>query len=179
MPIKKLLLLGTKWYPTLSFFYETFLFIIMFSENFDKSGMARNDMAGISATGIPPPTQRHGMPGIMPSSAVSHLPMGGRHPPVATVRPGTHLPPQHISGFPQQVRQGLGAYGGTNGTIGPKTRAAFYLHTTMLTKIARRLSPKNLLNPRRAARSPFVPINMLAVKQHCKFRTVSYAPGIN
>lgn len=47
-----------------------------------------------------------------------------------------------------------------------KTRAAFYLHTTSLTRKARRYA-SNHVRPRHAARNPFQPINVLAIKQEC------------
>ncbi|KAK9884029.1 hypothetical protein WA026_004962 [Henosepilachna vigintioctopunctata] len=47
-----------------------------------------------------------------------------------------------------------------------KTRTAFYLHTTPLTRISRRLC-RNIMRPRHAARSPFFPINIQAVKMEC------------
>ncbi|KAF6268951.1 metastasis associated 1 [Rhinolophus ferrumequinum] len=42
-----------------------------------------------------------------------------------------------------------------------KTRQAFYLHTTKLTRLARRLC-REILRPRHAARHPYVPINSAA-----------------
>ncbi|KAK7863307.1 hypothetical protein R5R35_004379 [Gryllus longicercus] len=48
-----------------------------------------------------------------------------------------------------------------------KTRSAFYLCTTPLTRISRRLC-RNLIQPRHAARSPFWPINIPSVKQECQ-----------
>ncbi|KAG1678102.1 Metastasis-associated protein MTA3 [Nymphon striatum] len=45
-----------------------------------------------------------------------------------------------------------------------KTRAAFYLSTTALTKQARRAC-RDYLKPKHAARNPFLPINMAAIKQ--------------
>uniref|UniRef100_A0A0A9YZT3 Metastasis-associated protein MTA1 n=1 Tax=Lygus hesperus TaxID=30085 RepID=A0A0A9YZT3_LYGHE len=48
-----------------------------------------------------------------------------------------------------------------------KTRTAFYLATTPLTRIARRLC-RNLLMSRHAARSPFWMINVQAIKQECQ-----------
>ncbi|BES90078.1 metastasis-associated protein [Nesidiocoris tenuis] len=48
-----------------------------------------------------------------------------------------------------------------------KTRTAFYLATTPLTRIARRLC-RNLLMSRHAARSPFWTINVPAIKQECQ-----------
>lgn len=56
-----------------------------------------------------------------------------------------------------------------------KTRAAFYLHTTPLTRLARRYS-SHLLRPRHAARNPFQPINILAIKQEYHSRGVENLP---
>ncbi|XP_067680880.1 metastasis-associated protein MTA3-like isoform X10 [Haliotis asinina] len=50
-----------------------------------------------------------------------------------------------------------------------KTRAAFCLVTTPLTRISRRLC-KDILRPRHAARCPFIPINIAAIKQECSGR---------
>uniref|UniRef100_M3XL48 Metastasis associated 1 n=1 Tax=Latimeria chalumnae TaxID=7897 RepID=M3XL48_LATCH len=50
-----------------------------------------------------------------------------------------------------------------------KTRQAFYLHTTKLTKIARRLC-RDILRPWQAARHPYVPINSAAIKAECTVR---------
>ncbi|MGH0114941.1 UNVERIFIED_CONTAM: hypothetical protein FKN15_065865, partial [Acipenser sinensis] len=47
-----------------------------------------------------------------------------------------------------------------------KTKQAFYLQTTTLTKIARQLC-LTLLQPRRAARRPFVPVNSAEIKAQC------------
>lgn len=49
-----------------------------------------------------------------------------------------------------------------------KTRAAFYLRTSPLTRLARRLS-RALRRPRRVARSPFTPVSIHQVKQDCEF----------
>lgn len=48
-----------------------------------------------------------------------------------------------------------------------KTRTAFYLCTTPLTRISRRLC-RHLIQPRHAARAPFWPINIPHVKQECQ-----------
>ncbi|KAG9340539.1 hypothetical protein JZ751_021360 [Albula glossodonta] len=48
-----------------------------------------------------------------------------------------------------------------------KTKQAFYLQTTTLTKLARHLCLA-LLRPRRAARRPFTPINISAIKAECE-----------
>lgn len=61
-----------------------------------------------------------------------------------------------------------------------KTRAAFCLITTPLTRISRRLC-QDILNPHRAARSPFTPINIAAIKQECQLRLAEvgkYVPEI-
>ncbi|XDA86217.1 hypothetical protein R6Z07F_015967 [Ovis aries] len=50
-----------------------------------------------------------------------------------------------------------------------KTRQAFYLHTTKLTRIARRLC-REILRPWRAARHPYTPINGAAIKAECTAR---------
>jgi len=47
-----------------------------------------------------------------------------------------------------------------------KTRAAFCLVTTPLTRVSRRICRK-LLNLNRAARQPFIPINIALIKQEC------------
>ncbi|XP_039283020.1 metastasis-associated protein MTA3 [Nilaparvata lugens] len=50
-----------------------------------------------------------------------------------------------------------------------KTRNAFYLCTTPLTRISRRLC-RSIMLPRHAARSPFWPINVPAIKQECQLQ---------
>ncbi|XP_032818743.2 metastasis-associated protein MTA1-like isoform X2 [Petromyzon marinus] len=50
-----------------------------------------------------------------------------------------------------------------------KTRQAFYLQTTKLTRLARRLC-RDLLHPLQAARRPFLPINTTAIKAKCATR---------
>ncbi|XP_037687588.1 metastasis-associated protein MTA1 isoform X3 [Choloepus didactylus] len=50
-----------------------------------------------------------------------------------------------------------------------KTRQAFYLHTTKLTRIARRLC-REILRPGHAARHPHLPINSAAIKAECTAR---------
>ncbi|MGH0151909.1 UNVERIFIED_CONTAM: hypothetical protein FKN15_020716 [Acipenser sinensis] len=52
-----------------------------------------------------------------------------------------------------------------------KTKQAFYLQTTTLTKIARQLCLA-LLQPRRAARRPFVPVNSAEIKAQCEGHSV-------
>lgn len=50
-----------------------------------------------------------------------------------------------------------------------KTRTAFYLCTTPLTRMSRRLC-KHIMRPRHAARAPFFAINIQAVKQECSMQ---------
>lgn len=50
-----------------------------------------------------------------------------------------------------------------------KTRAAFCLITTPLTKLSRRVC-RHMLNIQHAARNPFQPINIAAIKQECQIR---------
>lgn len=47
-----------------------------------------------------------------------------------------------------------------------KTRTAFYLHATAITRASRILC-RHLVKARHAARAPFYPINAAAVKQEC------------
>ncbi|KAM8920886.1 metastasis-associated protein MTA1 isoform 2-T2 [Pelodytes ibericus] len=50
-----------------------------------------------------------------------------------------------------------------------KTRQAFYLHTTKLTRIARRLC-RDIFHPQYAARHPYMSINSAAIKAECTTR---------
>lgn len=54
-----------------------------------------------------------------------------------------------------------------------KTRQAFYLHTTKLTRIARRLC-REILRPWHAARHPYMPINSAAIKAECESSLVLF-----
>ncbi|VDK23847.1 unnamed protein product [Anisakis simplex] len=80
------------------------------------------------------------------------------------------MPPNHPQQLPQQmtIQQKIPGHAGL--TVGPKTRVAFYLNTTLSMRIARRLAPKVILNIRRSARRPFLPINAHAIKQYCTTR---------
>ncbi len=60
-----------------------------------------------------------------------------------------------------------------------KPRMAFFLHTTLITRIARRLAPKALLNVRKCARRPFVAIQGQLIKQNCKWSTVIERLGMS
>ncbi|XP_056648373.1 metastasis-associated protein MTA3 isoform X2 [Diorhabda sublineata] len=50
-----------------------------------------------------------------------------------------------------------------------KTRTAFYLYTTPITRISRRLC-RHIMRPRHAARAPYFAINIQAVKQECSIQ---------
>lgn len=63
--------------------------------------------------------------------------------------------------------------------VGPKTRVAFYLNTTLSMRIARRLAPKSLFNIRRSARRPFLPINGHAIKHYCELVYKAYVALVN
>ncbi|CAH1116636.1 unnamed protein product [Phaedon cochleariae] len=52
-----------------------------------------------------------------------------------------------------------------------KTRTAFYLNTTPITRISRRLC-RHIMRPRHAARAPFFAINIQAVKQECGIQMI-------
>ncbi|CAH1393761.1 unnamed protein product [Nezara viridula] len=56
-----------------------------------------------------------------------------------------------------------------------KTRTAFYLATTPLTRLSRRLC-RNFLQCRHAARSPFWSINAQAIKQECQQQIATKSP---
>lgn len=53
-----------------------------------------------------------------------------------------------------------------------KTRTAFYLLTTSMTRLSRRLC-RHIMRPRHAARAPSFAINIQAVKQECTAQMVS------
>lgn len=57
-----------------------------------------------------------------------------------------------------------------------KTRTAFYLFTTTLTRISRRLC-RHIIQPRHAARAPFWPINVPSVKQECSVHIATKSPA--
>ncbi|XP_065223785.1 metastasis-associated protein MTA3 isoform X2 [Planococcus citri] len=56
-----------------------------------------------------------------------------------------------------------------------KTRTAFYLHASFLTRASRRLC-QSLVPPRHIARSPFYPINVHAIKQECQTQLANKSP---
>ncbi|XP_075700297.1 metastasis-associated protein MTA1 isoform X2 [Rhinoderma darwinii] len=64
---------------------------------------------------------------------------------------------------------GLPMRAGGSPKFAMKTRQAFYLHTTKLTRIARRLC-QDIFHPRYAARHPYMPINSAAIKAECTTR---------
>lgn len=57
-----------------------------------------------------------------------------------------------------------------------KTRTAFYLLTTPVTRLSRRLC-RHIMRPRHAARAPFFAINIQAVKQECTARMAGKSPA--
>ncbi|KAG8563191.1 hypothetical protein GDO81_015968 [Engystomops pustulosus] len=64
---------------------------------------------------------------------------------------------------------GLPMRAGGSPKFAMKTRQAFYLHTTKLTRIARRIC-QDIFRPRYAARHPYMPINSAAIKAECTTR---------
>lgn len=50
-----------------------------------------------------------------------------------------------------------------------KTRQAFYLQTTSLTRMARRIC-QDIIRPRYMARHPYLPVNTAAIKAECALR---------
>ena len=58
-----------------------------------------------------------------------------------------------------------------------KNRQTFLLQTTKLTRLARRMC-RDLLQPRRAARRPYAPINANAIKAECKGRSAGLVAGL-
>lgn len=64
---------------------------------------------------------------------------------------------------------GLPMRAGGSPKFAMKTRQAFYLHTTKLTRIARRLC-RDIFRPSYAARHPYMPINSAAIKAECTTR---------
>ncbi|XP_076317389.1 metastasis-associated protein MTA3-like isoform X1 [Tachypleus tridentatus] len=58
-----------------------------------------------------------------------------------------------------------------------KTRVAFYLCTTPLTRLARRICA-HILQPHHAARNPFRTINVVAVKQECQNKLLEGLPKL-
>ncbi|XP_051885520.1 metastasis-associated protein MTA1 isoform X3 [Pristis pectinata] len=85
---------------------------------------------------------------------------------------GLKMPTRLDGERPGPHRNNLSAHGTlTRNSSSPKfavkTRQAFYLHTTKLTRIARRLCQDIL---QQAARHPYVPINSAAIKAECTLR---------
>ena len=71
-----------------------------------------------------------------------------------------------------QTAHGLTIRTSTNPrALGLKTRQAFFLLTTPLTRLSRHLC-KKILHIRHAARNPFDPINVTAIKQECEYHTL-------
>nr|XP_057912316.1 metastasis-associated protein MTA1 isoform X2 [Doryrhamphus excisus] len=57
-----------------------------------------------------------------------------------------------------------------------KTRQAFYLQTTTLTRVARRLC-QDIIKPRYLARHPYLPVNTAAIKAECALRLPDKNPS--
>nr|XP_061798086.1 metastasis-associated protein MTA1-like [Nerophis lumbriciformis] len=57
-----------------------------------------------------------------------------------------------------------------------KTRQAFYLQTTALTRVARRLC-QDIIKPRHLGRHPYLPVNTAAIKAECALRLPDKDPG--
>ncbi|XP_077477475.1 metastasis-associated protein MTA1 [Stigmatopora argus] len=57
-----------------------------------------------------------------------------------------------------------------------KTRQAFYLQTTTLTRVARRLC-QDIIKPRHLGRHPYIPVNTAAIKAECALRLPDKDPG--
>lgn len=100
----------------------------------------------------------------------------------------THLPPAacqpQVLGLQSQCRigavcpipqspHGIPARSSGSPKFAMKTRQAFYLHTTKLTRIARRLC-REILRPWHAARHPYMPINSAAIKAECESPLLSF-----
>jgi metastasis-associated protein MTA len=58
-----------------------------------------------------------------------------------------------------------------------KTRAAFYLCSTLAARVARRICSQ-ILKPRHATRNPFSPINVIAIKQECQTKFANGIPSL-
>nr|XP_061825168.1 metastasis-associated protein MTA1-like [Nerophis lumbriciformis]XP_061825170.1 metastasis-associated protein MTA1-like [Nerophis lumbriciformis] len=57
-----------------------------------------------------------------------------------------------------------------------KTRQAFFLQTTTLTRVARRLC-QDIIKPRYLARHPYLPVNTAAIKAECALRLPDKTPS--
>uniref|UniRef100_A0A7N8YMR1 Metastasis associated 1 n=1 Tax=Mastacembelus armatus TaxID=205130 RepID=A0A7N8YMR1_9TELE len=85
--------------------------------------------------------------------------------------PVTALKPQHTSMllmvFYLQTPHGLPLRHSGSPKFAVKTRQAFYLQTTGLTRMARRIC-QDIIRPRYLARHPYLPVNTAAIKAECK-----------
>uniref|UniRef100_A0A5S6R580 Metastasis-associated protein MTA3 n=1 Tax=Trichuris muris TaxID=70415 RepID=A0A5S6R580_TRIMR len=85
-----------------------------------------------------------------------------------------HLRRDHSANYANGIPSGGGRVANTSAStrqgIPPKTRSSIYLHTSVWTKVARRLAPKQLYNARHYARHPCEPINPMVIAQHCQTR---------
>jgi len=69
-----------------------------------------------------------------------------------------------------------GGQAGVGGRVAPKTKQAFFLNTTKLTRISRRLC-NDMLNARRHSRKPFLLIPFAAIKAECQVRLSTNHPA--
>jgi len=75
-----------------------------------------------------------------------------------------------ICEFEGMLDEGFASSGGpTASRVSQKTKQAFFLNATKLTRIARRLCG-DILKPRRHSRKPFVAIQVTAIKAECQVR---------
>ncbi|CDW54724.1 metastasis associated protein MTA1 [Trichuris trichiura] len=78
-----------------------------------------------------------------------------------------HLRRDHSANYANGIPSGGGRVANTSATtrqgVPPKTRSSIYLHTSVWTKVARRLAPKQLYNARHYARHPCEPINPMVI----------------
>ena len=73
-----------------------------------------------------------------------------------------------ICEFEGMLDEGFASSGGpTASRVSQKTKQAFFLNATKLTRIARRLCG-DILKPRRHSRKPFVAIQVTAIKAECE-----------
>ncbi|XP_072407283.1 metastasis-associated protein MTA2 isoform X2 [Chiloscyllium punctatum] len=75
--------------------------------------------------------------------------------------------PRSKGSYGRQDPQGLLSYNSSK--LLAKNRQTFLLQTTKLTRVARRLCD-DILRPRRAARRPYIPVNIGAIKTECAVR---------
>nr|XP_039248085.1 metastasis-associated protein MTA3-like isoform X1 [Styela clava] len=85
-----------------------------------------------------------------------------------------YRPPHQILPMSMNHHHGSNMRGGSQ-RISLKTKQAFFLCATKLTRVARRLC-SDILGPRRYSRRPFHPINIAAIKAECQLRFPNTSP---